>query len=248
MKYILLFLFIILIIEIILLALFFWQFLYAYAYKDFMNTLNSKLNTTNYNYYEEYIKLFGSYNEYYGLESLFVTIPIIIVVCALIFSILLQTCPRCLKITRAVISLLLISLCFYIMIYLTVISFLIKNKVNLTNQEIYIFDDEFNKEVKNNLKKMYYRKIYMILFSIFVSIGSLIQFILIVLDIKLTYQMKGLNINKNNNDIKEEEITVQQENKKQNNNLNKKDNKDNSSNQIPLKLNYDGFILNKTIK
>ena len=125
---------------------------------------------------------------------------------------------------------------------------MIKNKVNLTNQEIYIFDDEFNKEVKNNLKKMYYRKIYMILFSIIVSIGSLIQFILIVLDIKLTYQMKGLNINKNNNDIKEEEITVQQENKKQNNNLNKKDNKDNSSNQIPLKLNYDGFILNKTIK
>ena len=134
------------------------------------------------------------------------------------------------------------------MIYLTVISFLIQNKVNLTKQEIYIFDDEFNKEVKNNLKKMYYRKIYMMLYSIIVSIGSLIQFILIVLDIKLTYQMKGLNINKNNNDIKEEEITVQQENKRQNNNLNKEGNKDNSSNQIPLKLNYDGFILNKTIK
>ena len=87
-------------------------------------------------------------------------------------------------------------------------SFRIKNEVNFTDDEIYIFDSSFNNEIKEKLQIMHDRKIYMIIFGFVAIIGEISQFALIIVD--LVKFKKNLNV-ENNNNINEQHVAVFQE-------------------------------------
>ena len=60
-----------------------------------------------------------------------------------------------------------------------------KYKVNLTKEQIYMYDSEFNKEIEEKLDMMFERKIYMLVFSIFLTLSVITQITLIIIDIIL---------------------------------------------------------------
>ena len=188
------------------LILYIKKYILIIAYRDFMKVLKEKLenqyeNNDYYNYYNEFESVFGTYNNdlfFLGPEAhrIFTFIEIILIGVAIIF----QLCNNCWKIFRAVISLLILSGCLFINIYNIYISFQIKNKVNLTDDQIYIFDDDFNNEIKENLKKMYNRKIYIITSLFFVIVGLFTQFVLTIIDLRIS-PTNNNNVKKNNNKV-----------------------------------------------
>ena len=85
-------------------------------------------------------------------------------------------------------------------------SFRIKNEVNFTDDEIYIFDSSFNNEIKEKLQIMHDRKIYMIIFGFVAIIGEISQFALIIVD--LVKFKKNEPIENNNNIITNERRVI----------------------------------------
>ena len=45
--------------------------------------------------------------------------------------------------------------------------------MNLSDEKIYIFDDEFNEEIRKNLKFAYERRIYLLVCTFFVMLGTI---------------------------------------------------------------------------
>lgn len=71
---------------------------------------------------------------------------------------------------------LVLSLFYALIIIISIYNaFIVQYKLNLPDEKIYIFGDEFNKEIKKKLSFMYRRKIYLIFCSIFTAIGIIIQ-------------------------------------------------------------------------
>ena len=213
MRIILLLLFIILCIVIAAIILYLYKFHLAYEFGSFMSQLEYKLRLkygdNHYlHFYEEYQSVFGKYEYLYGLGAIFLYFFTAIEIAILILSILLQTCKSCCKICRGVFSLLLLFICIVYRMMLLIDSFRIKNEVNFTDDEIYIFDSSFNNEIKEKLQIMYDRKIYMIIFGFVAIIGEISQFALIIVD--LVKFKKNLNV-ENNNNINEQHVAVFQE-------------------------------------
>ena len=210
MRVILLILFILLISEIIVLFFYHNQRLVKYNDSSFMSTIRYKLVETNHNssyeiIYPEFEELltrarekdsdFGEYFAQY-LLSIFTFVTL---VAALVTSVLFQTCRNCLKVCRAVVSLILLTYCLFLMILFLIESINTKYKVNLADDQIYIFDDEFNDEIKEKLKLMYARKIYMICFSIFLTLAVIAKYTLIIIDVKLS--RAKINVSNNNQQV-----------------------------------------------
>ena len=115
----------------------------------------------------------------------------------LLIGVLLQTCRDCIKICRGVFSLILLSFCVIVAILTLIESIITKYKLNLSDNQIYLYDDKFNKEIKEKLNMMVERKIYMLAFSIYFTLSVITQYILIIIDIQL-FKKKNNNININN--------------------------------------------------
>ena len=236
MRIILLVLFILLCTNLASLLLYYNRYMLTIAYEDFMNRLKEKLELKFGNdiIYKEYESLFGKYGPFmlYGLTKLVVYLFLIIEIAFLVIPILFQTCNKCCKICRAIISLLLLIVALFFSIGYLISSFKIKNRVNLTDEEIYIFDDEFNNEIKKNIKTMYDRKIYLITCRFFELAGIIAQFILIIIDLVKTYSNK--NKNEINNDNYQVQNVIIYETERQKNNSEfadnaKQDNRDNKN-------------------
>ena len=131
----------------------------------------------------------------------------------LLIGVLLQTCRDCLKICRGVSSLILLSLCFIVALLTLIESIATKYKLDLSDNQIYLFDIEFNKKIKEKLNMMVERKIYMLVFSIFLTLSIIAQYTLIIIDIQL-FKKKKNNINGNNNNT-QPQIVVYQESERQ---------------------------------
>jgi hypothetical protein len=130
----------------------------------------------------------------------------------LIIGVLLQTCRDCMKICRGVSSLILLSFCIVIAILCLVESIITKYKLDLPDSQIYLYDIEFNKKIKEKLNMMVERKIYMLAFSIFLTLAVLTQYVLIIIDIHL-FKKKNNNTNINNNT--QPQIAVNQESERE---------------------------------
>ena len=111
---------------------------------------------------------------------------------------------------RGVFSLVLLSLCFIISLFSLIESIKTKYKVDLSDNQIYVYDIEFNKKIKEKLNMMYERKIYMLAFSIFLTLSIIVQITLIIIDIQL-FEKKKNKINDNNNNNTQPQIGVYQE-------------------------------------
>lgn len=125
--------------------------------------------------FKEFEELFEKYIEkekgriYFGqglgamVYSLFFMIP---TDAFLLIAVLLETCRDCMKIFRGVFSLFLLTFCEVIFIFYLVESIKTKHKLDLSDSQIYLYDAEFNDEIKNNLNMMAKRKIYACFFYI----------------------------------------------------------------------------------
>jgi hypothetical protein len=132
----------------------------------------------------------------------------------LLIGILLQTCKECMKICRGVFSLIFLIISAILFIGYLIESIITKYKINFPDSQIYVYDEKFNKEIKNNLDMMFERKIYMLCFSIYLTLSVIAQIIIIIIDIHL-FKKKEKNINNNN---AQPQITVYQETEREANN------------------------------
>ena len=174
------------------------KFTAKYSFDYFMHTLKNKIyekeqqneerNETDYFSYENLEKMeevFGRYSDtsgltvaLYTLMSLFILIITIIeIVFLLIFQLpkCLCCCKNCCSFFSPIHSL------FNMIIYL-ILAFGEKYKVNIEDEEIYIFDEEFNKEIRKNIDFMKNRKIYLIVFGLLAFIGILVQLVMVILN------------------------------------------------------------------
>jgi len=210
MRVILLILFILLIAELVVFAFFLKKRIAKYDHR-FVRKLHDKMiEYVHYPYpniFNEFEKLFVKYSE---LESenqnfgeVFGEVLIsILYYCAfaafILLGVLLQTCRDCLKVCRGVFSLIFLTICFGSMVTYLVESIMTKYKVNLSDSQIYMYDSEFNKEIKEKLNMMFERKIYMLVFSIFLTLSAITQITLIIIDIILFKKKKNIMNNINN--------------------------------------------------
>ena len=137
----------------------------------------------------------------------------------LLIGVLLQTCRDCMKICRGVFSLIFLTFCGFLFIIYLSESITTKYKINFPDSRIYIYDEEFNKEIKEKLNMMVERKIYMLAFSIYLTLSLLAQYILIIVDIHLFKKKKKSNNNNINNTQPQMGVYLESE-KEANNNQN----------------------------
>jgi len=194
--------------------LYYWKYDLIYSNGDFKNTLKQKIEsniTSEYRYdlEREYNSVLGKDNR--GLELLLLLSGIIFA----IIAVLLQICKTCWKIGRLVISLLLITICLFFAYFSLDNSFKVKNKVNLTDEEIYVFDEEFNNELKEQLNIMYERKNYLIICGIIFTVGLFAQYIIILIDIEIWYSNEEKN--ENNNTLGQDVVVYQETDRQRNN-------------------------------
>ena len=81
-----------------------------------------------------------------------------------------------------------------------------KTEINLEKDQIYIFDEEFNKEIKKNLDFMKRRKIFLIVCSVVATLGIIGEFVIVILNMidvccKKNKKNTKTNNKNNNNDI-----------------------------------------------
>ena len=183
---------------------------------NFLKKLDKKIKAINGNekIYGELTTLLSIFAEtgvgiFSGLAVFFMHLICLAEIIVLNIIFFLQICKKCCKIGRAIVSLLLLLICMCMAIYNLKNSFKVKHKLDLPDEEIYIFDDEFNNEIKERLKIIYETKIYLITCSFVWLIGMVAQFVLIILDVKNSYSKKKKNNNKNNNSVKQEVIVYQ---------------------------------------
>jgi len=215
MRIILLILIILFCIEATGLILFEIKFQLLYKYRDFMISLNDRLLLI-YGENGDYSRIYGEYesvlgksleNNLRGIEGVILLFFDIIQFVILFISNLLQLCNKCCKICRGVFSLLFHLIVFAYNLLNLLVSFSIKNKINLTDDEIYLFDEQFNNEIKKTLKIFYERKIYMITCLFFVCGAIIAQFVLIIIDLKKSRDEDK----KNNENVLEPQVVVFQE-------------------------------------
>lgn len=223
MRIILLILIILFCIEAAGLIIFEIKYLLIYQYYDFMKSLNDRLLLIYGGENEDYLRIYGEYESVlgkyvgYNLRGLGGAIQLffyLIQFAILLISNLLQLCNKCCKICRGVFSLLFHLIVFAYNFIVLSDSFSIKNEINLTDDEIYLFDEQFNNEIKKTLKVFYERKIYMITCLFFVCGAIIAQFVLIIIDLKKSRDEDK----KNNENVLEPQVVVFQETDRQRNN------------------------------
>ena len=223
---------IILIPEFIALIIFHIKYIKQFSFQDFMSTLKEKVYLKSQEDSEEIISSFESiFGRYYDNAGLGFAIHILISLFILIIAIIeLTSLTICQLINKFICckkccSIFLPIHCFLDMIIYLVFAFSAKYKINLENDKIYSFDDDFNKEIKENLDLMYNRKIYLIACVLVAIIGIIGQFFIIILNIK---EYNNIS-NKNNVIMGQAQIFISSENFRKVNNIetNEKPNKSN---------------------
>jgi len=233
MRVILLILFILLIGQFVVSFFFFIYHIEKYQL-EFIRKLHDKM-IEKYNFiiqdiFKEFEELFEKYKS--GgkdtppiSEGVFVILFLLLFMFAsdafLLIGILLQTCRDCMKICRGVTSLILLTFCVILFILYLIESIKTKYKINFLDNRIYLYDEEFNKEIKEKLNMMVERKICMLVFSIFLTLSVIAQYILIIVDIIL-FKKKNNYINNNNNT--QLQIGVYQESEREANNYQNNEN------------------------
>ena len=212
-------------------ALFHFKYITKFQFSSFMSTLQSKAHENSLKrnetypdeFIEEFEKVFCRYTDSNGLSraipqaaSLVILILTIIELLLLVIIQLKRSCCGCCKETFSLIF--LIHSLFDMLLYL-VFAFDDQTEVNLNEDQIYSFDEEFNNEIRKNLDFMKKRKIYLIVCSSVAIVGVLSQLIIVILNMREDCCLK--NNNNNNNINGQQDIVVYTvENTNQANNVN----------------------------
>ena len=192
----------ILTIEIAALILFHFQYISQFDFKEFMVELESKENLQNKTIDSstliEFRNLFNSYFEDsiagYNAKifgSFWIMFSTIILVSALS---VFEVCK-----TEAFFNK---SWCiFFIPVYSSVsmiiyilIAFFSNDKLNLTDDKIYLYDNIFNNKIENNLDFMVKRKLYLIICSLVALFGIIVISIMSIVRHKEEFNHKSTNL------------------------------------------------------
>ena len=182
------------ILELIALIIFGLKYLSDFNFKEFMEKLNQKLNELDEND-QDYLEAFEYlFHRYYDSTGLFAFANFLksasvfgLTIILLILMILFQINYICKQkdSLRFILSIVFLIICFCLEYIYVLIALGAKYKIKLTEDEIYIFDDEFNKEIKKNLDFMYERRIYLIVCPFFAQFCFLCQIIMIIIKEKI---------------------------------------------------------------
>ena len=194
----------ILIIEIIAIITFNHKYTSQFNFSKFMYKLEHKtydIEKINSNYIMYFRKVFNYYydNAAVGfclcimLSLAIMTLTIIELICLLICQV--RILNNGYKISCGI----YLSLhCFANMLIYLYLAINAEYKVNLSDDEIYVFDDEFNQEIKKNLDYMFYRKIYLIVCSFVAVFGIIIQFIIMISNVRSDNTINNYSIDYKN--------------------------------------------------
>ena len=205
----------------IALIIFHVKFLAKFEYKEFMSTLKDKAyekNQRNANdIIEPFEEVFGKYYDNAGLLFAFYIITsycvLIITIIELIILVIIQLQQNCCGCCRKCCSIFFPIHCLLNMIIYLVFAFGEKSEINLEKDKIYSFDEEFNKEIKQNLDFMKSRKIYLIVCVFVAILGIIGQLVIVILNFFDEYY-------NNNYTTAQPQIVYNVENFKQVNNIN----------------------------
>ena len=192
----------ILTIEIAVLILFHFQYISQFDFKEFMVELESKENLQNKTIDSstliEFRHLFNSYFEdsiagYHAkiFGSFWIMFSTIILVATLS---VFEVCKTeaffnkswCIFFIPAYSSL---SMIIYILI-----AFFSNDKLNLTDDKIYLYDNIFNNKIENNVDFMVKRKLYLIICSLVALFGIIIISIMSIVRHKEEFNHKSTNL------------------------------------------------------
>ena len=172
------------------------KFLPKFYYNDFMHSLEDKVfekqKRSEINNRDADVIIY-SFEEifcrYSDSSVLMQTIYIMTSICILIISLieliilviiqLKKTCCGCCKKCCSIYF--LIHSLLNMIIYLA-FAFDEKSEINLEKDKVYIYDEEFNKEIKKNLDFMKSRKIYLIVCTFVAILGILGELIIVILN------------------------------------------------------------------
>ena len=195
---------IICIFEIILLVIYHFLYMSEFDFKDFMEKLYEKLKGFS-NYDDQYYQAFEDlFNRYYDSTGLFFmvnflkSLAIFVAISLLLFFMfLLQIKCFCKQndYLRYILSIISLILCFGVAFSYLIIAFNLKYTIKLKEDEIYIFDNDFNNEIKENIDYMYNRRIYMIVCVFFAQLFMICHIVLIIVVEKCTKTKKDFEIN-----------------------------------------------------
>ncbi len=159
---------------------------YSYMYVKLnanFSSFMSKLCNINYGMFERFEDDFGGYYDNdilsWTLKYMLIIAVMLLTIIALIVLVICQLRVNCTK-RRKLWEIIILIFCFINMIIYMNNAFNAKYKTGLSDNEIYIFEDKFNKEIKKNLNNMYKRKIFLIGCSFIAIAGVIAQIVYII--------------------------------------------------------------------
>ena len=212
-------------------VLFHIKFLTQFKFKNFIHTLENKASQNSYTrnetnsdeIIEQFQKVFVKYTDSNGFSiaipqyaSLVILILTIIELSLLVIIQLQKTCCGCCKIFFSFIF--IIHSLFDMLIYLGFANE--QAEVKLEKEQIYSFDEEFNEEIKKNLDFMKERQIYLIACSYVAIVGIIVQFIIVILNMRDDCCHKNNNNYTNNVNVQQDVVVYTTENSNRVNNAN----------------------------
>ena len=186
--------------ELICLILFHVKYISDFTFESFMNKLQKKLDELgeyDINYYPTFENLFNKYYDTTGLNLMikflqsFVVFITIFALLLLTFLLQISCCCKQRDFLRFILSIISLIICFGVSFTYVSFAFKEKYKIEMSEDKIYIFDKDFNQEIKDNLDFMFNRRIYLIVCPFFLQVCLIAQLLFIVIKYKL--------IKKNNN-------------------------------------------------
>ena len=168
------------------------KFVAKFQFKDFMHTLENKVyerkNEKNIDgIIDSFEEIFCRYSDSSGLmHTIYIMTSfavLIITIIELIILVIIQLKKVCCGCCKKCCSIFLPIHCLFNMIIYVSFAFTEKSEINLEKDKIYIFDDEFNKEIEKNLDFMKRRKIYLIVCVFVAIIGIIGEFVIVILNL-----------------------------------------------------------------
>ena len=202
---------ILIIVEIAILITYYLLYITQYSFGDYMSELNKNLRnkiedrSTRDNIRNKFQELFGNYYFLAPLGNFIVTVFILfplIITCIFLISFMItylchfrkKSCCKCKKTCSYISLIFAMILSFPYILLLFFDKRIMKDKIDLPEEEIYQFDNDFNEKTRKNINFMKIRKIVLI------TGISLLYAIYIIHVIILCIFNKKLIIEDNNNE------------------------------------------------
>ena len=171
---------IILFIEIIAIITYYIFYVLEYSFKDFIQTLKDKAYEIDNGF--DLSPFFHVFNEYFDNSEPFFFLKgvfgfVLSAVAILELTCLYELLKKKGTICRNISCIIILIFCLILTIFAFIIAILEEFLVHMESDEIYIFDDAFNRRIRKNIIFMIIRKIFLIICPLVFLAGMILDFI-----------------------------------------------------------------------